>query len=616
MASPWGDSRYPQFPGRYPPNPQPTVPARPYEQRRSQYVQPAAPGFYNPAIMPPRQPPYTAPPHMPIAPSRFPPSLQPGGFHTHTPPYRSASGDISGDLFFQNPPSFPKPQIPPPVAPQLKHSISAPAPPLPKKPDFNQPPLPPKPSFTSPPSAFPSSDLYPQNVHASANVLLQEIIGAPAGQGYAGASPIEKPFIPEDRVPEPQSSDPDYSGRSRQREEEEQLKQALEQSAKYAETQKKREDEELARAMEESLKIQRPRTSSGAFPSLQISSSSLSPASAMRVAAASTSAVPETEFSIVQTASPSSYFAPAALVPASAPVGLRKTQSSYFPPVEAGPSSQAGPSSSSSGVRQIFDDEALARSLMEEEERGLRRRQDGEEQDKKRRQDEEERDKRRRQDEEQARRTKDHKQKKEITLVAVNRDDGTSGVDGLPQYSEVVTESPPPASQPSSPPAPTLPTISSLVPPDQTRRESSPIRPSPSPPAFNGPLYRSTSANAIPTTTSAIPSPDLHPGRSHSFTGGFRPPSRDSSSPSSPNTPPQRTPNGHPLPPVQESSESSSSGVMVGSSSNGTQPTNEAQTSPSAPAPSPPSMAPNQFVDPELLRGVSKSFPQTVQIIH
>lgn len=576
MASPWGDNRYPpsQSPGRYPPNGQQNQQYDP----RLQYGQPAAPGFYNPAILPPRQPQFPIPtiPHI----------LMPGGRGILPPPtpFRGASGDLSGDLFFQSPPSFPKAEVHIPLPPPIKHTISAPAPPLPKKPDFHQPPVHLRPAQTAPPGAFPTLDLYPQTVHIPADSFPQEKISA-STQGYARATPIEQPFKRENDVPAPPISGPEQSANARVQEDAE-LKRALEQSKRDAEARRLREDDELARAMQESLQVQPRRTPPSALPALHIPSSShaLSPPS--RHSPASSSASREHDLSLSQTASPSSYFPP---VSSGSPLGLRKAHSHYFPSPEAGPTPQAGPSSSTSStgasrqsqpVQQILDDEALARSLMEEEEREMKHMRE----------------------EEQAKRMREQehaKQRQNASVSPVVRENGSHGSGAAPpQYMEVMPGSSPAVSHKPPTSSPTIPSSSSLAPPHSGRRDASPSTPEPSLFPANGSLYRSISANASPKPDTSL---EARSSRSHSFAAStpHTQTSRIPSTQSSPNT--SKSPPLYPLPSVQEgidTSSSSSGGVASGSPG--------AAPNPNESRPPPPPVTSTQFVDPELLQGVSK----------
>ena len=166
MAAPWGDSRYSPFPTPFIPSTQPANARQQQQHGRPYRVPQVAPGFYNPAIFPnqPYGPPVPAVQPMPQIPSILRPGRGP-----QSPPltgHRSYSKELSGDIFF-GAPAFPQPQIHPPsaqaypphppshhvVPPPIRHTVSAPATPIPQKPDFDIPPLPPKPLHTSPPQS-------------------------------------------------------------------------------------------------------------------------------------------------------------------------------------------------------------------------------------------------------------------------------------------------------------------------------------------------------------------------------------------------------------------------------------------------------------------------------
>ena len=183
---------------------------------------PPMPGFYNPAIPQPRPgtpPTAGSPPAFPQPRIGLPPSLVPGRRPTFTVP-RSQSNDY----FFQNDsPSF---HVPP------RHTQTAPVPPLPRKPDFDQPPLPPKPSLSPTATSAPTS---PPLLNGAAL--------------YASPEPSPLPSAPPLPPPPP-----------RQHEEDDDiLHRVLEISAQESQQSHGEpmlsEEEQLARAMEESLKM-------------------------------------------------------------------------------------------------------------------------------------------------------------------------------------------------------------------------------------------------------------------------------------------------------------------------------------------------------------------------
>ncbi|TCD70833.1 hypothetical protein EIP91_001523 [Steccherinum ochraceum] len=290
--APWGSPA--AGPSSYP-SPGPNYPSSPYplsqpvngSRRRTVFPQPAIqsePGFYSAAIssvggfppspFPPSQgqsyvssPASAYPTTQSVHPtSRIPPMLQPGNRDRR--PSMNNLRQNSGDLFFQGPTPFPMPHIPKPHSPprhaprqhhqhppppQLRHSQSSPAPPIPVKP-YHSPPVPPKPYafLDDAPSTIP---LYPQPIHNSHSQRPLEVQTAPISTADLQRSPfygIDHDSPPPPRPPRPLSREQDDP----------ELKKALELSTQSAlETARKRqetlhrEDEEIARAVQESLRL-------------------------------------------------------------------------------------------------------------------------------------------------------------------------------------------------------------------------------------------------------------------------------------------------------------------------------------------------------------------------
>lgn len=272
----------------------------------------------------------------------IPPVLQPGA-GSRSPSYasfRSNSGDLSGDLFFNNVLRMPVPQVHhPPQAPQIRQTVSAPPPPLPKKPDFDVPPLPPKPTKTSPPGSLP---LYPQPVNSSAASS-----GPSTSLAQTPRSPVND--VPEktDPAPLPAEEELDVTFQA-----------ALEQSRRDAEAARRREEEELARAMAESLTTSPRREAPRISPVLRSSRSSYYEQTSSSGASTSSGLV----------------FSPPAPRSTNPFVQTPEPISSPRPNV----SSVVLTSSPPSIPQQILDDEAVARQIAEEEERLARDKQDEE----------------------------------------------------------------------------------------------------------------------------------------------------------------------------------------------------------------------------------------------
>ncbi|EKM59152.1 uncharacterized protein PHACADRAFT_249404 [Phanerochaete carnosa HHB-10118-sp] len=272
----------------------------------------------------------------------IPPVLQPGA-EPRSPPYaafRSNSGDLSGDLFFDGPPRMPIPQMYntplPQASPQIRYTASAPLPPLPKKPSFDVPPLPPKPTKTSPPGALP---LYSQALNGL-STFSEPSTSSPQTPRLDNVTESVDPALP------PAEED-DVA-----------LQAALEQSKGYAEAARRREEEELAKAMAESLTVSPRRESAQVSPIASGSGSSYYEKGPSSSASTSFGSgfpfpAPTSTISFVQTPEPASLSAPV-----------------VSPPVLT--------SSPTSMSQQILDDEALARQLAEEEERLARQKQDEE----------------------------------------------------------------------------------------------------------------------------------------------------------------------------------------------------------------------------------------------
>ncbi|PIL37047.1 hypothetical protein GSI_00739 [Ganoderma sinense ZZ0214-1] len=245
---PWRES-YPSYP-RDVSHP-PPEPGRQYPfaagQRQSYFAPgmqpPVVPGFYNPALPHPQtQPP--SPPGPPGSPPAFPqprvglpPSLVPGRKSTYAVP-RSHSNDF----FFQSE-GLSSTYGYPHLHPRHAQTNPVPAPPLPRKPVFEQPPLPPKPRMPGPPPPLPlGSPGSPSHVPYN---------GSPHSASYfTSPEPIPGPSAPPLPVsPEPEEDDDAI------------LSRVLEMSAKEARPIQPSsepmlsEDEQIARALAESLKI-------------------------------------------------------------------------------------------------------------------------------------------------------------------------------------------------------------------------------------------------------------------------------------------------------------------------------------------------------------------------
>lgn len=545
---PWGDSRYPSFPT-------PAPSAAPFDPRRSQYAPPQpAGGFYNsavftppPSLYPGPSPPgtsslYAPPPHQPI-----PHALKPGGgirSPSYPSTYRANSGDLAGDLFFQDAPRFPMPQLsslppqqlqsPPvhhapgahvPYPPRMQHSISAPPPPVPKKPDFSQPPIPPRPAVSTP--AVPQLGLYPQSsaFMSEPSMLLGSV----------------SPPVPERNAPGPSP------------EEDQALRKALEQSARDAEAAAKREEEELAKAMAASLSISSsPHT--GPSPT---SNSYFTAADARRP-----SLYVDSPGSVVQSnyTSPLPSSSSAPLPPSSTPYSTQ----SHVLSEDTSPISFTN--SPPAMAQQLLDDEALARQLMEEEQR----------------------------------------QAQAPAPAPVPASEPVRKLSLPPQYSEVA----PAASLQASPlvGVSTSPSgLSPNIPSTSYSSHPSPVRSRPPSPEQH--LSRTTSTIAISPISPSVYD-DIRSGRSKSF-GGYtvekskrppmpmqRPPSLNSLHPSSPPVPKSSSPT---LPALQEDTDKP--GSPASSRHTNSVPS---QVGPDTPPPSDVPRVTGQYVDSELLRGVSE----------
>lgn len=576
MAAQWGDSRYPPFapPGPYPPNGQPVQ--QPYVDPRRQYVPQPPSGFYNPALPQP-QPGYASNPPPPIAiptPS-IPSILQPGSGGAYRTVNRTSSRADIGDLFFGGAPSFPVPEFPSgPIqpgprtsslaAPPLKHTVSAPpaAPPIPRKPDFSQPPLPPKPSYNPPlPTAPPVLD---------------------------GYSHFQQHVAPPPPPPIPAAVNED-----------EEFRRAIEQSEREAQARRRGEDEELARAVQESLRVN---DTASVTADSNLSSS------------------------------PTSYGFPVSAPP------LHNAPSNYFGSPEQmsvpmpGPSTASSPGPSRSradSAKQVSEDEELARRLADEELQEARRAEEQQQQlvrlreeEAKRLREEQEQMKRMQQEQEEARRTQEQYQQSQGSSKArmdapaqVHRVVNASADDGLPQYSEFIPSA---SAGPSVQKKPSVPSLtrphsaSASVARPHSSFDSLPNLPHP--PATG--MYRSTSASAVPNQL-LDPSlvHNMRTGRSPSVDSASRPASNASSPTDSPSVPSRSPvasrPAGRPLPPVDEGSESVVSGSSVTESghsqSSHTASPVHTNDSPSSRPPPPVGPVPSsQFVDPQLLLGLSK----------
>lgn len=233
MASPshWREpGPYPPY-ARRPVSPSVTPRLHPYAavgtpQRHSFYGQAMQaapiPGFYNPALPQPHPatPPSTgAPPAFPQPRIGLPPSLVPGRKSSYTIP-RSQSNDY----FFQNGVhAFHAP---------ARHAQTAPVPPLPRKPDFEQPSLPPKPPISPTASILPPHSPHPLNGNPSPIFASPEPSPAPSAPPYAMSQQQDDAVY--NRVLEISAQE----SRSRQRapilSEEEQLARALKESLNYS----------------------------------------------------------------------------------------------------------------------------------------------------------------------------------------------------------------------------------------------------------------------------------------------------------------------------------------------------------------------------------------------
>lgn len=233
MASPshWREpGPYPPY-ARRPVSPSVTPRLHPYAavgtpQRHSFYGQAMQaapiPGFYNPALPQPHPatPPSTgAPPAFPQPRIGLPPSLVPGRKSSYTIP-RSQSNDY----FFQNGVhAFHAP---------ARHAQTAPVPPLPRKPDFEQPSLPPKPLISPTASILPPHSPHPLNGNPSPIFASPEPSPAPSAPPYAMSQQQDDAVY--NRVLEISAQE----SRSRQRvpilSEEEQLARALKESLNYS----------------------------------------------------------------------------------------------------------------------------------------------------------------------------------------------------------------------------------------------------------------------------------------------------------------------------------------------------------------------------------------------
>ncbi len=518
MAAPgWGNSPYPH-PGRYPPN------RSPYDPRRQQYFQPATPGFYNPAVFPNQQ---AYAPHTPTSAPPIPSILKPGRGPPVSPPVggfraNSFSSELSGDIFFQNPspPAFPQPQIQHIPPPQIRHTVSAPAPHIPRKPDFNQPPLPPKPSLSIQDGPGPS--LYPQPV---------------ASTSLHDRSPRVPPKVlnpGSDKHTSSPNSDTDFN-------------RALQQSAEADAEIRRQEEEDLARALEESLRTSPRRASSPLPPSLHIP---IDDRSGFEHSPGSHESDHVTHPAYILTSTPfltSPVSSPSAHAEGSSQRRDAKPDAVYNSPPRMD--------------RQILDDEAFARSLLEEEQRAA-------------------------------------KQAVEQGKAQTNQDSSSSSPlppvePGLPQYDNIVFPPHPlPATTPNSPSINSAPPMATHS--YGQRTPESPQIPSPGPI-----LGRSTSANVVPTYP--VHDSETRNGRSLSFGASgtksvARPPLNESSNEPSPQLKHKTsTAFPQPLPSVQEHSPSGSS-----------------QGSPQPPTESPPLIhrTSSQYIDNELLKGVSECEPQ------
>ena len=134
----------------------------------------------------------------------------------------------------------------------MRHSISAPVPPVPAKPDFSVPPLPPKPPFSTP----------PHTGHLHSNSDGRNAYAGPVAGPSQERTPRLPPKILTSSGPaggvgrdETRHGFPDEKQKAR---EDDELERALRMSAMDAQAAKQREDDELARAMQESLQVSSP----------------------------------------------------------------------------------------------------------------------------------------------------------------------------------------------------------------------------------------------------------------------------------------------------------------------------------------------------------------------
>ena len=211
---PWGEAPRPYYPpyARRPHSP--PAPLHPYAAVSAPryYGQPAnpgtTPGFYNPALprLAPATPPSGSPPAFPEPRVGLPASLVPGRQSNYTIP-RSQSNDY----FFQSDvKGFPGPP---------RHTQTAPVPPLPRKPDFDQPPLPPKP---------PSQP----NLHGAPFYASPESSPAPSAPPFALSQQQDDAILNRVLAMSAQESRQTHGGPMLS--EEEQLSRALEESLKLA----------------------------------------------------------------------------------------------------------------------------------------------------------------------------------------------------------------------------------------------------------------------------------------------------------------------------------------------------------------------------------------------
>ena len=290
---------------------------------------PAIPGFYSPALAQMPQPP--TPPTAPAFPQPrpgLPPSLVPGRASTSSIPRAQ-----SNDFFFQQGSMFPIP----------RHSQTAPVPPLPRKPDFDQPPLPPKPMLSPP---VPPSPHEPNGFAAAQS----------SPSYFASPEPTPLPLI---HSPPPVPSAPPLHAAAED-DHDDILKRVLEMSAQESRdaSAQPTEEELIARAMQESLRFSPPTMSPLAPPPRQHAMTSSPEQNPIPI--------PDVDFSAGSSSYAAAAHAPPPLprLPSPPRAGSSHPGSSYFPSGEAR-------GSRPHVAQQISEDEALARQLAQEEEQLL-----------------------------------------------------------------------------------------------------------------------------------------------------------------------------------------------------------------------------------------------------